>query len=183
MAKPPCARLTKPMRPIVTDRPTDTMKSTMPAATPPRSMLATSTPQITSALGRGRRSQSGRGSARSLGARPDLLLLAGVLDAVDRADHLLRDLAVLHHDFGEVLVHHDIARDGVDRDGPAWTVELPSLERIQCLVRLDLALEHVDHVDDRGHAVVATHGHEVRRGVRAVLLLPRGHEALVLGIV
>src|SRR6267142_3172892 len=47
MAKPPCARLTKPIRPIVTDRPTETMNRTMPAATPPRSMLATSTPKIT----------------------------------------------------------------------------------------------------------------------------------------
>src|SRR5262245_65647278 len=161
MAKPPWARLTEPMRPIVTDRPTDTMKSTMPAATPPRSMLATSTPQITCALGRRRRSRARRGPARSLGARPDLLLLAGVLDAVDRADHLLRDLAVLHHHLGEVLVHHDVARDGIDRDGPARAVELPALERVQRLVCLDLALERMDHVDDRGHAIVAADGHEV----------------------
>jgi hypothetical protein len=41
MANAPCARLTKPIRPIVTDRPTDTMNSTMPAATPPSTMLAT----------------------------------------------------------------------------------------------------------------------------------------------
>ena len=50
MAKPPWARLTKPIKPMVTERPTDTMNSTMPAATPPRSMLATSTPEITREL-------------------------------------------------------------------------------------------------------------------------------------
>ena len=47
MAKPPWARLTKPIRPMVTDSPTDTMNSTMPAARPPSSMLATSMPKIT----------------------------------------------------------------------------------------------------------------------------------------
>src|SRR5262245_53998703 len=39
MANAPCARLTKPISPIVTDSPTETMNSTMPAATPPSSML------------------------------------------------------------------------------------------------------------------------------------------------
>src|SRR5262245_58860481 len=98
MAKPPWARLTKPMSPIVTESPTDTMKSTMPAAPPPRSMLATSTPRIT-------RTASAR-SPPSLGtARPDLLLLAGVLDPVDLPDHLLVHAAILHHRLGQLLVH------------------------------------------------------------------------------
>src|SRR5215813_9780800 len=88
MAKPPWARLTKPMRPIVTDRPTYTMKSTIPAATPPSSMLATSAPRITR-----RKEASARGSLRR--ARPDLLLLARVLHVVDLADHFLVDPPVL----------------------------------------------------------------------------------------
>src|SRR2546427_9151725 len=175
MAKPPWARLTKPIRPIVTERPTDTMNSTMPAATPPRSMLATSTPKITSGLGGveerpgspwARRTSGGLGGARnppcsSSRARPDLLLLAGVPDPVDLADHLLVDAAVLHHRLGQVLVHDDVARDGVDHDGAARARELPALERIERRVDLDLALERLGDVDDRRHAVVAADGHEV----------------------
>src|SRR5882724_2632661 len=119
MAKPPWARLTKPMRPMVTDRPTDTMN---------RSMLATSTPKITGA--RVRLFGGGR-------AWPDLLLLAGVLDAVDLADHFLIDAAVLHHRLGQVLVHDDVTRDGVDHDGAAGAREFPALERLERRVDLD----------------------------------------------
>src|SRR5947209_8131828 len=50
MAKAPCARLTKPISPMVTDSPTDTMNRTMPAATPPSSKLQTSMPKITPAM-------------------------------------------------------------------------------------------------------------------------------------
>src|SRR5512132_4191707 len=170
MAKPPWARLTKPIKPMVTDNPTDTMNSTMPAATPPRSMLATSTPRIM------------RGGAASLrGARPDLLLLARVLDAVDLADDFLEDAAILHDRLRQILVHHDVPGDGVDRDGPARAVEFPPLEGLQRLVHLDLALEGLDHVHDGRHAVVAADRHEVRSRGGAVLLLPRLDEALVLG--
>src|SRR6266850_6659221 len=118
MAKPPWARLTKPISPMVTESPTDTMNSTMPAATPPRSMLATSMPKITG------RSLLGR-------AGPDLLLLAGVLDPVDLADHLLEDASVLHHRFRQILVHDDIARDWIDRDRTARAIEFPTLQRLQ----------------------------------------------------
>src|SRR5438094_9499448 len=97
MAKPPWARLTKPMRPIVTDSPTDTPNSTMPAATPPRSMLATSTPKVTG------RALLGR-------AGPDLLLLAGVLDPVDLAHHLLEDAPGPHHRLGQVLGPDQLSR-------------------------------------------------------------------------
>ena len=47
MAKAPWARLTKPISPIVTDSPTETMNSTVPAASPPNSMLTTSIAEIT----------------------------------------------------------------------------------------------------------------------------------------
>src|SRR5438105_13874474 len=47
MANAPCARLTKPISPMGTERPTDTMNSTMPAAMPPSSKLETSMPNIT----------------------------------------------------------------------------------------------------------------------------------------
>src|ERR1700751_2556234 len=39
MAKAPWARLTNPIRPIVTESPTETMNSTVPAAKPPNRML------------------------------------------------------------------------------------------------------------------------------------------------
>src|SRR4029450_7901986 len=155
MAKLPCAGLTKPIRPIVTDRPTETMNSTMPAATPPRSMLATSTPKITErgaprgesiASPRGAPAEPGRLGAGGGGAPPsggwlgghpappilssragpDLLLLAGVLDPVDLADDLLEHAAVLHDRLGEVLVHHNIAGGRVDYDGAARARELPA---------------------------------------------------------
>src|SRR5262245_58033548 len=151
MAKPPWARLTKPISPMVTERPTDTMNRTMPAATPPRSMLATSTPRIMRGpaggghsakpppAGGGRRwagraCREGRGSLR--GARPDLLVLAGVLDAVDLPDDLLEDAAVPHDCLRQILVHHDVTSHRVDHDGTAGAVELPALQRLQRLVGL-----------------------------------------------
>src|SRR5262245_23068223 len=155
MAKPPWARLTNPIKPMVTDRPTETMNNTMPAATPPRIMLARSMPKIT----------SGPSPRPSLGGtRADLLLLAGVLHPVDLADRLLDDAAVLHDRLGQVLVHHDVAGDWVDHDGTARTVEFPALECLECLVRIDRALEGLDHVDDGRHTIVAAHVHEVGRG-------------------
>src|SRR4030095_14201084 len=92
------------------------MNRTMPAATPPSSMLATSTPRITPArsLGRGR-------------ARTDLLLLARVLHAIDLADHLLEHPPVLHDGLGQVLVHHDVARDRIDGDRTAGAPGLTTL--------------------------------------------------------
>src|SRR5688572_13526103 len=165
MAKPPWARFTKPIKPMVTESPTETMNRIMPAAMPPRSMLATSTPRI---------------SGGSLGrAGPDLLLLAGVLDRVDLADDLLEHAAVLHHRFRQVLVHDDVARGGVDRDGTARARVLPALDRLERLLDVDLPLERLDHVDDQSHAIVATDGHEVGHGLRAVRFLPGGHEPLV----
>src|SRR6266436_3423370 len=166
---------------MVTESPTDTMNSTMPAATPPRIMLATSMPRITRASG-GRRSPQSIGALLG-SARADLLLLAGVLHSVDLADHLLEDATVLHHGFGQVLVHHDVARDGIDHDRAARARELPALEGFQGRVHLDLASERLDDVDDRRHAVVASDGHEVGRGAGAIFLLPRFDEALVLRVV
>src|SRR6266478_8588542 len=147
MAKPPWARLTKPIKPMVTERPTDTMNSTIPAATPPRSMLATSTPKIMRGSAGGRSVPDGPpadGGRRLLacrsrrvavpgslgGARPDLLLLTSVLDSVDLADDLLEHAAVLHDRLRQILVHDDVAGDGIDHDRPARAVELPAFERL-----------------------------------------------------
>src|SRR6516162_7878307 len=47
MAKAPWARLTNPIRPIVTESPTETMNSTVPADSPPTKMLAKLLPKTT----------------------------------------------------------------------------------------------------------------------------------------
>src|SRR5260370_25536745 len=47
MANAPWARLTNPSRPMVTDGGGGAVNSTVPAATPPNKMLATSIPAIT----------------------------------------------------------------------------------------------------------------------------------------
>ena len=47
MAKAPWARLTNPISPMVTDSPTETMNSTVPAASPPNRMLAKSAAKST----------------------------------------------------------------------------------------------------------------------------------------
>src|SRR5262245_6807818 len=200
MANPPWARFTKPIKPMVTERPTDTMNSTIPAATPPSSMLTTSTPKIMRGCDGGRQlpkpppAEDGRrrvtcrrrrvAVSESLrGARADLLLLARVLDPVDLADDLLVDAAVLQDRLRQILVHDDVARDRSEHDRSARAVELAPLEGRERLVRVDLALERLDHVDDRRHAVVPADRHEVGRRGGAVLLLPRVDEPLVLGIV
>src|SRR5262245_749696 len=113
-------------------------------------------------------------SARSFHrARPDGMFLARILDALDLADLLLMQLATrTHHHFGEILVHHDVARHLVEHDRPTRALEPPALERIERLVGLDLALERLHDVNDRRHAVVATYRREIGNGVGAIRLLP-----------
>src|ERR1700690_796098 len=123
MANPPWARLTKPIRPMVTDSPTDTMNSTMPAAAPPRRMPIKS-------MGRkrprpaARRRQFGhsRYEARLLAAPADLELLAHVLHRGDEAEALLVQPAVLLHQLAQILVHDDVARRRIDHDRAARAV-------------------------------------------------------------
>src|SRR4051794_23174526 len=141
MAKAPCARLTNPISPMVTDSPTETMNSTIPAASPPRIMLATSMPRI---MPRAPRSPAWR----------DLLRLADVLDVLDRGEKLLVQLAVsaLDH-LDQVLVHHDVAGLGIDHHGSARAVECPALECRDGLVAIHAALQCLHGVRNDGHAV------------------------------
>src|SRR5262245_31698591 len=177
------------MRPMVTDSPTDTMNSTMPAASPPSSMLATSIPKITLAprpkmhsrrtpfarTGRfpdphvqamdGEAAFAASRMSATSGARRNLLRLAGILHVVDLADHLLGEAAILHDYLGEVLVHDNVARVGVDHDRAARAVEFPTLERVERGVRIELALGGLHSMHDRCHAVIAADRHEVGRRV------------------
>src|SRR6185436_15304875 len=153
MAKPPCARLTKPISPMVTDRPTETMNSTIPAAMPPSSMLT----RLFRSIKRNRRPGSFPGRRRSATASsvPLLLatalgqLLAHVLDRVDDADVLLVEAAVLLDDLAQVLVHDDVPGPRIDRDRTARAVVFPAAQRVDRGVRIDLALERGHHVGDR----------------------------------
>jgi hypothetical protein len=60
---------------MVTDRPTETMNSTMPAAIPPRRMLATSMPKITGE----------RPKQEADTSRPPLAVASGGLDLGEEA--------------------------------------------------------------------------------------------------
>src|SRR5579859_4353248 len=109
MANAPWARLTNPISPMVTDRPTETMKSTVPAASPPNKMLAKSIAVFTDGPV-GRPTSRGRsllawGTAsyfRMLdlrwsffrGTRPDRLCFALIFHVIDLADDLLVELPV-----------------------------------------------------------------------------------------
>src|ERR1700757_3430254 len=115
----------------------------MTAQTPIRGMPKTKPPPDWAAVVSSSTTRSG---LRRAGA--DLLLLAGVLDVVDLAELLLMQLAVAAlHDFDEILVHHDVAGGGIDRDRTARAVVFPVLQRGEGGVGVaELALGGFDHV-------------------------------------
>src|ERR1700687_4178057 len=98
MANPPWARLTKRIRPMVTDSPTDTMNSTMPAARPPRRMPVRSMASKRPRPAAGRR-RCGRSRCENplLAAPADLELLAHVLHGGNDTEVFLMQPAVLLH--------------------------------------------------------------------------------------
>src|SRR3954471_22932774 len=181
MANTPCARLTKPIRPIVTERPTEITYSTAPKARPRNSVLMR--PERISIGSSGNKTPAGAAGVLRF-SRVTLLLLVDFLPRIlDRGDGLelhvgemTTDLAYLAH----VLVLHDVARFRIDGDRPARAVRiLPALPDRHRLVRVHLALL-LDHgVEDGLHRVPGADRDEVRPRVRAVLLLVGGDERLV----
>src|SRR5262245_30675293 len=103
IANPPCARLTKPINPMVTDNPTDTMNSTMPAARPPRRMPVRSIAcrPFRPAAGPGRLRRAG---TPLLAAPTDLELLAHVFHGGNDGEVLLVQPAVFLLELAQVLV-------------------------------------------------------------------------------
>src|SRR3990172_8644813 len=152
------------MSPMVTESPTDTMNSTMPAARPPRAMLIRSigwtsrrarrAPEKSRRpwAGCGRRLlRRGSGGPALLAAPTDLELLALVLHGLGRADRLLIEAPVLHGQLAQILVHDHVARHRVDHDRTARAVGVsPALERRHRLVGIDPAIERAHDVRDRG---------------------------------
>src|SRR5258706_8631878 len=108
-------------------------------------------------------------------------LLPRILDrGAYRLDLDVGELAADPAHFAQILVLYDVARRRVDRDRPARAVRvLEILQELHGPVRIELAFLLADRVHDGRHAVVAAHGDEVRRLVRAVVALPRGDEGLV----
>src|SRR5882672_7552734 len=165
MANTPCARLMTPIRPIVTDRPTEITYRIMPSAAPWKATLTSEE----------------RNSARGL-----LLLLQLFPGILHRGgDRLELDVGRLAADFAhlaQVLVLHDVARLGIDRNrAPGAVRALVALEDLHRLVRVELALLRLNRLEDHGGAVPRARGKEVRHFARAVFLLPCGDEGLVGG--
>src|SRR5262245_21009320 len=118
----------------------------MPAAMPPRAMLTTSMPKITTgpanrdhsgcSVPADRNARASRGSSTvCLLARRDFERLAGVFDVLDQAEHPLVQSAIGSlHDLGEVFIHNNVACFGIDRDRATRARVLPALEGRQRLV-------------------------------------------------
>src|SRR6267378_544847 len=167
MANTPCARLMNPIRPIVTDRPTEITYRIMPKAAPWKATLTSEE----------------RNSARGL-----LLLLQlfpGILHrGSDRLELDVGELAADLLHLAQVFVLDDVACLRIDRDrSPRAVRALVVLEHLHRLVGVELAVLRLDRLEDHGDAVPGAGGEEVGHFVGAVLLLPGGDEGLVGGTV
>src|SRR5882724_11717522 len=131
MAKAPCARLTKLMSPIVTDRPRLMRNSNAPYATP--SKITPS--RAATAAGMRARWRGGGGGGLGL-----LLGLARVLDLGDGLDLDVEELAahLLHFAHVDVLDH--VARRRIDADRPARALDHQALDDLHRLIAVDLAV-------------------------------------------
>src|SRR5574337_280911 len=159
MANAPCARLTKFIKPSVTDSPTLIRNSSMPEAMPSKTIV------MVPPAGPG--SRAGRQS-RVLW--------------VDRLEGF--ELDVLQHavdafELADVLVLDDVARLRVDLDRAARARPLQALGGGDEGVTAGVAVGLLQRLVDQVHAVVGAHRHEVRPVVLVGLGVGRG-EGLVL---
>src|SRR5471030_3143084 len=145
MAKAPCARFTKFMRPSVTASPDASTKSNMPYATPSKAMV--------------RRCMA---VARGLVLA---LLLRGSLHRVLHGGKGLEldvvELAVLPLDLAQVHVLHHVAGLRVERHGAAWAVPRQTLHSLDECRAIGGAFGRGERGVDEVHAVVAAHRMEV----------------------
>src|ERR1700722_3783352 len=162
MAKAPCARLTNPISPMVSDSPTDTMYSTIAKARPWNRML------ISASMTRWR--------ARSFHVVDDF---PRVLNHGERFELDIAVDAIDVPDLAQIFVLHDIARLRVDHDRAARAGVFPTFQQRHGLVRIDRAILRRDDVEDRRHAVERGHRHIARLLPGAVLRLISRDERLV----
>src|ERR1051325_11113333 len=173
MANAPCARLTKFIRPRVTDRPQASTNSSMPYATPSNRMVNMRPPARSSGVVGWAKSRDGnhrRGQPRvrdfahaaddtiTRGCPPYQLLLR----RFDRILHVLVcreldvvELAVLLLDLADIDVLDDVAGVRIDRDRTARALPLQALHGGDQLVAVGVAVGLLQRLVDRGHAVVA----------------------------
>ena len=76
-----------------------------------------------------------RASRRSLAAGADLVLLAAgsFTRSILPICFWCQPAVLTHDDLGQILVHHDVAGDGIDHDRAARALERPALERASAL--------------------------------------------------
>src|SRR5262245_48322636 len=129
MANTPCARLAKPISPMVTDRPTEITYRIMPSAAPWKATLTTDArTACTQSLPRVQINEP-RVTARVARGDRYLILFLVVDDVVVVVHRGLHGVQVDVLEFaadlarvGQVLVLHDVPRLRVDRDRAARTV-------------------------------------------------------------
>src|SRR5579863_1134897 len=182
---------------MVTERPTETTNSTVPAANPPNKIPAISARAFTGGALRPiigeRRVAVSATRCFTVSQTPLLLRRAGtdrqhltlVFHVPHRHQNLLVKLAVRPlHDLVQILVHDDVASLRIDLDRALRAVELPAFQRLHGRSAIvDLTFGGMNGVIDCGHAVPGADRGEVRGRVRAVSLLPRSDESLVLRVI
>src|SRR5512143_5393 len=169
IANAPCARFTKFMRPIVTDRPMLMMNSRLPYATPSnstparfpsiqRSLCADPMPcGDRKAAPRSPRPPGGGARGRLGGA-----LVARVLHVLELVELHVPRLAIDHLHFTQIDVLNRLSRRRVDRDRPAGAHPLHSLHRLDELLAGRAGARLLQRLVDEVHSVVAADRMEVR---------------------
>src|SRR6185437_2365733 len=166
MAKAPCARLTKFMMPSVIDRPSASMNSNMPVATPSKRTVN---------IGRDPKRPAPRAGGYGFAdpGRAGALFLRGRAVGLECAEVLELDvveLAVLALDLADIDVLGDVARLWVDADRSARAHPGKALGGGDEFVAFGGAVRLLQHFIDEVHAVIAADRHEVRPPVGIGLL-------------
>src|SRR5690348_9011186 len=207
MAKTPCARLTNPISPIVTDRPTEIRYRTIAKARPKNPIL-TAAERISLILsmiygvvperhyrvnGAGQATHGPRRDRRRIARRRrppsrsvrDLFrrcvhFLPRILDHREGFEFDVGELAVDLLDPADIDILNDVAGQRIDHERSTWAVGgLVVLEDLHRLIAVELAVGLLDEVIDHRHAVPTLDGDEIGHVVGAVFLVPGGDERLV----
>src|SRR6266511_2872564 len=148
MAKPPWARLTKPMSPMVlfivavglfAEHPAGDVDAENHGPPPSGTGAPAVRPSLPADLPCNATVFLARLSAsiRSPAGR-NLERLAGILHVLDGREHLLEQAAILHDHFGQLLFHDDVGGVGIDLHRTARAHGPPPLDRGERRVGFDL---------------------------------------------
>src|SRR5258708_2058188 len=96
-----------------------------------------------------------------------------IADVFDGVDIDVFQTSIPLFDPANVNVLNDIARAGIDLDGPARTVRIaPILQHLHGLIGVERSVELLDHLVDRIHTVPPSDRKECWFGILAVFALP-----------